>query len=167
MPTIPPACGGTLTWQFRCEKLGNLRLGFVVMDNRTPQQRSETMRQVRTKDTGIELKVRGLLHSHGYRYRLHVKLLPGSPDIVFTARKKVIFVHGCFWHWHGCNLGRAPRTRLEYWKPKLTRNRIRDANNRKALENLGWKTMTVWQCEILDEKELVRRLTRFLGPQRC
>jgi DNA mismatch endonuclease, patch repair protein len=120
------------------------------------------MQAVKTKDTGPEIAVRRLLHRLGYRYRLHRKDLPGRPDIVFPGRKKAIFVHGCFWHAHDCAKGRAPKSRLEYWGPKLARNVARDAENVAALRTLGWTILTVWQCELHETKALERRLRTFL-----
>src|ERR1035438_3891223 len=109
-----------------------------MADTRTPEQRRRIMQSVGTRDTGPELKVRRLLFSLGYRYRLNAKKLPGRPDIVFPGRMKAIFVHGCFWHGHGCRKGRAPKSRIEYWKPKLKNNRRRDLAQSRALKTLGW-----------------------------
>lgn len=120
------------------------------------------MASVNTADTGPEWIVRRLLHANGYRYRLHVKELPGKPDIVFPSRRKAVFVHGCFWHGHGCSKGRAPKSRQEYWGPKLEANRARDARNEAELEALGWQTITVWQCETKDSDTLLKRVTEFL-----
>lgn len=123
------------------------------------------MRSVRTSNTGPEWVVRRLLHSHGYRYRLHRKSLPGKPDIVFPSRRKAIFVHGCFWHGHGCAKGRPPKSRLDYWSPKLEANFARDARNLEELRALGWETLTVWQCETKDPQPLLERLRDFLGDR--
>ena len=120
------------------------------------------MQSVGSKNTGPELIVRRLLHSMGYRYRLHRKGLPGRPDIVFPGRKKAVFVHGCFWHWHGCSKGQLPKSRQDYWKPKLWRNRERDLENLDELERLGWKTLTVWQCETRELDSLTERLSKFM-----
>jgi len=107
--------------------------------------------------------VRRLVHRLGFRYRLHVKSLPGKPDLVFGPRKRLIFVHGCFWHQHVmCREGRMPASRPEYWIPKLTRNRDRDKQHIAKLRRLGWKTLTLWECEIDDEAKLERKLLRFL-----
>lgn len=122
------------------------------------------MKSVGTKNTGPELIVRRLLHRLGYRYRLHPKHLPGRPDIAFIGHKKAIFVHGCFWHGHECQKGRAPKSKLDYWGPKLIANRERDARKEAELRSLGWEVVTVWQCELTDEEELETRLTAFLGP---
>lgn len=129
-------------------------------------QRSKTMRAVKSKDTLPELKVRKLLYSMGYRYRLHRKDLPGKPDIVFVAKHKLIFVHGCFWHGHNCKRGsRQPITNKEYWKNKITRNIERFAQQLLLLEAAEWSVMTVWECELKNMDELKRRLQLFIdGP---
>lgn len=120
------------------------------------------MQAVKSKDTKPEMVVRRLLHSMGYRYRLHRKGLPGKPDIVFPGRKKAIFVHGCFWHWHGCKKGQLPKSRLAYWKPKLTKNVERDKAKTEQLESLGWRVLVVWQCETADVDALASTLRRFM-----
>jgi DNA mismatch endonuclease (patch repair protein) len=134
------------------------------MDRLTPQARSANMRAVRRQNTAPEMAVRRLLHAAGYRYRLHVKKLPGSPDIVFTGRRKVIFVHGCFWHGHDCRGGRRPQSNQSYWLPKIARNQQRDATALDALLQSGWQTLFVWECEIPNRISLVARITKFLGP---
>lgn len=121
------------------------------------------MQSVATKDTGPELAVRRLLHGLGYRYRLHIRDLPGTPDIVFAGRKKVVFVHGCFWHGHSCAQGRGPKSRKEYWSSKLAQNTARDARNVASLEAMGWSVLTVWQCELRDPDALTKKLLTFLG----
>lgn len=136
-----------------------------MADTRTPEQRRRIMQSVGTRDTGPELKVRRALFSAGYRYRLHRRDLPGSPDIVFPARKKAILVHGCFWHSHGCSKGKAPKSRVEYWRPKLEANKARDMRNLRDLQALGWAVLVVWQCEVADPETLFQRLTAFVdGP---
>lgn len=128
-------------------------------------ERSALMARIRARDTRPEMFVRRLLHGHGYRFRLHAKDLPGQPDIVFRGRKKTIFVHGCFWHHHeGCKKAFMPKTRVDYWKPKLEMNRKRDVASASALEEMGWKVMVVWECEISteDPSELLERLVSFL-----
>ncbi|TPL56898.1 DNA mismatch endonuclease Vsr [Mesorhizobium sp. B2-4-4] len=127
--------------------------------------RSWNMSQVGQKDTAPELLVRRIVHHMGYRYRLHAKDLPGKPDLVFRKRKKIIFVHGCFWHGHSeqsCKRGKPPKSRLEYWEPKLARNVERDKRNQAALGSLGWKTMVVWQCELRDRDLVSAKLKSFL-----
>jgi DNA mismatch endonuclease (patch repair protein) len=124
------------------------------------------MSRIRKVDTRPELVVRTLLTRLGYRYRLHVRSLPGTPDLVFARRKKVIFVHGCFWHQHDCTLGnKQPVTRKEYWLPKLRRNRIRDRASQSALQREGWKILVIWECETSDQSRLAAKLGRFLGPE--
>jgi DNA mismatch endonuclease (patch repair protein) len=108
------------------------------------------MARIGGRNTAPELIVRRLLHGMGYRFRLHRKDLPGTPDIVLPGRRVAIFVHGCFWHAHGCKIGRAPKSRLDYWLPKLQENQRRDAVKQAALEGLGWRVLTVWQCETRD-----------------
>ena len=120
------------------------------------------MSQVGSKDTKPEMVVRRALHRLGYRYRLHRRDLPGSPDLVFPSRRKVIFVHGCFWHGHGCRWGRLPRSRSEYWKLKVETNRERDIRNLAALAERGWKAITVWQCELKQPRETLDRIVAFL-----
>jgi DNA mismatch endonuclease (patch repair protein) len=137
-----------------------------MVDNRSPESRSALMSRVKGKDTLPELVVRRLLHRLGYRFRLHRKALPGTPDIVFPSRKKVIFVHGCFWHAHGCPKGRPPKSRSEFWAAKFDRNRKRDQENQAALSNEGWVSETIWQCEIADLPGLERRLVAFLSDQK-
>lgn len=137
------------------------------MDTLTPQQRSERMGRVRNKDTKPEMCVRRLVYALGYRYRLHASELPGRPDLVFKSRHKVIFVHGCFWHRHeGCSLCRMPKSRLRFWKPKLTANRRRDLVNQDKLANLGWDFMIAWECELRDMDALALRIKSFLGDCR-
>src|SRR5271167_502830 len=119
------------------------------MDRLSAERRSFNMSRIRSVDSKPELLLRRSLHAAGYRYRLHVSSLPGRPDIVLPKRRKVIFVHGCFWHQHtGCKDGRTPRSRLEYWEPKLKRNRERDAAAIDELQSQGWRVMVVWECEV-------------------
>jgi DNA mismatch endonuclease (patch repair protein) len=126
--------------------------------------RSAIMRAVKSKDTKPEMIVRRAVHRLGYRYRLHREELPGKPDLVFAGRRKVIFVHGCWWHGHDCRRGaREPRTNREYWRPKIERNRARDEANLLALKALGWEALFVWECEIGDVEKLSTRLAAFLG----
>jgi DNA mismatch endonuclease, patch repair protein len=125
------------------------------------------MARIRGKDTGAEMIVRRLVHSLGYRYRLHAKDLPGRPDLVFRGRHKVIFVHGCFWHQHQdatCKVTRRPKTNQDFWRPKFERNRARDARQLRALDSIGIDALVVWECETRQPRELASRLTAFLGP---
>jgi DNA mismatch endonuclease (patch repair protein) len=132
------------------------------MDILTPAERSARMALIRSKDTRFELRVRSALHKRGYRYRKHDRSLPGKPDLVFASRRKVIFLHGCFWHGHKCRLGRMPKTRPEYWKPKIAGNRMRDKRNQNQLQKVGWGSLTVWECELDKFDKLIARIERFL-----
>lgn len=110
-----------------------------------------------------EMKVRKLVHGLGYRFRLHRKDLPGKPDLAFPSRRKIIFVHGCFWHSHGsCKIAHRPKSNLDYWTPKLERNRSRDIGNLEKLSALGWKVLVVWECQTSNELRLRAQLSRFL-----
>jgi DNA mismatch endonuclease (patch repair protein) len=123
------------------------------------------MARVRSRDTKPELMVRRMLHAMGYRYRLHAKDLPGKPDIVFRGRRKAILVQGCFWHRHAdqdCPLARMPKSRLEFWGPKLEANRQRDIANVERLEALGWEVLLVWECELRDREQVGNALRRFI-----
>jgi DNA mismatch endonuclease (patch repair protein) len=136
-----------------------------VTDHVSKARRSLIMRAVPTKDTTPERAVRSLLTRNGYRYRLHRKDLPGTPDIVFMGRRKAIFVNGCFWHGHaGCTKGRPPRSRPEYWIPKIARNIENDQRNLVELAKLGWRVLTVWQCELRQSLLLEKKLIKFLKP---
>ncbi|HEX3700217.1 MAG TPA: DNA mismatch endonuclease Vsr [Phenylobacterium sp.] len=128
-----------------------------------PEKRSAVMRRVKGRDTTPELIVRRALTGLGARYRLHRKDLPGSPDIVLPGRRLALFVHGCFWHGHDCARGaRVPKANRDYWVGKVGRNRIRDQASRAALEALGWRVETLWECELKDAAELRARLAEFL-----
>jgi DNA mismatch endonuclease (patch repair protein) len=121
------------------------------------------MARVRSKNSRPEMLVRKLVFALGYRYRLHAKDLPGHPDLVFRTRRKVIFVHGCFWHRHGnCALARMPKSRRDFWQPKLEGNKQRDKRTRKALNKDGWKVLTIWECQIKKIERLESTLRRFL-----
>ena len=133
-----------------------------MADNRTPESRSALMARIGGKNTAPELIVRRLLHGLGYRFRLHSKSLPGTPDIVFSGRRKAIFVHGCFWHAHGCRIGRPPKSRLDYWLPKLEANRRRDEAKSVELRAMGWSALTVWQCQTKTLDALTDDLLGFL-----
>jgi DNA mismatch endonuclease, patch repair protein len=120
-----------------------------LMDIMPPERRSQIMSHIRGKNTTPELIVRKLVYSLGYRYRLHYAKLPGKPDLVFPGRKKVIFVHGCFWHHHeGCKKSKLPSSNVEFWQDKIIANVHRDNKTHEALSQLGWKYMVIWQCEI-------------------
>ena len=126
--------------------------------------RSQMMAAVRSKDTQPEMLVRRLVHSMGYRYRLHDARLPGKPDLVFVGRRRVIFVHGCFWHQHGgCKGSHLPKSNKKYWLPKLKRNQVRDEEHLKALRTNGWRSLVLWECELRNCAALRRKISRFLG----
>ena len=136
------------------------------MDTLTPAQRSERMSRVRSKDTKPEMLVRSLVHKMGYRYRLHARDLPGKPDLVFPSRGKIIFIHGCFWHRHGtCKYTRWPKSKLDFWKPKLEANRRRDQAVRRSLRRTGWKLIVVWECQLANAAKLGTRLRKFLEEE--
>lgn len=121
------------------------------------------MSRVRSKDTKPEMRVRRLVHSMGYRYRLHYGKLPGKPDMVFPERKKVIFVHGCFWHRHeGCPRCRMPKSRRDFWAPKLEKNKLRDIQNQARLREMGWDVLVIWECETEEAAGLPGRIMYFL-----
>jgi DNA mismatch endonuclease (patch repair protein) len=133
-----------------------------MADNRTPQQRRENMQAVHGKNTAPELFVRSMLHRLGYRFRLHRKDLPGTPDIVFPRRRSVIFVHGCFWHGHNCPRGNPPSSNADFWLRKIASNRERDGRTQKRLRKDGWKVLTVWECETRNQCQLEQRVSQFL-----
>lgn len=137
-----------------------------MTDMFAPEKRSEIMKKVRGKDTELEMKVRRLVHGMGYRYRLHVGKLPGRPDLVFPALRKVVFIHGCFWHRHSCRAGNStPTSRANYWLRKFERNQKRDAGNIKDLKRTGWRVLVIWECMTKDPKKLRTKLMRYLGPR--
>ena len=131
----------------------------------TKEQLSARMRRIRKVDTKPEMVVRKLVHGMGYRYRLHRRDLPGTPDLVFPRMRKVIFVNGCFWHQHDCPLGaKQPSTNRDYWLPKLARNVERDRRSRAQLTELGWKVLAIWECETRAAKNLTSIIKTFLSP---
>lgn len=134
------------------------------MDIWSKEKRSEVMSNIRSKNTSPEIRVRKMLFSQGYRYRLHVKNLPGKPDIVLRKYNAVIFVHGCFWHLHSeCRDGTIPKTRTGYWKDKLLRNKERDKEHKRELQKQGWRVLQLWECEIENKpKEVLERLNNFI-----
>jgi DNA mismatch endonuclease (patch repair protein) len=133
------------------------------MDTLNSAERSKRMGLVRGKDTKPEMLVRRMVHAMGFRYRLHVKTLPGSPDMVFPGRGKIIFIHGCFWHRHGpCKNTRLPKSRLDFWLPKLEGNRARDAANRRLLRRLGWEVLVIWECQLKNLVRTAEKINMFL-----
>jgi DNA mismatch endonuclease (patch repair protein) len=153
---LPYPCHGTVAE-------GNI-IGNMT-DTLSRKGRSERMALIRGADTGPEMVVRRMVHSMGFRYRLHVKKLPGKPDLVFPGLSKVILVHGCFWHRHKkatCRLARMPKSRLEFWQSKLEGNRLRDLAIKRSLRKMGWAVLEVWECEMQNLDALKRRLRYFL-----
>jgi len=139
-----------------------------LVDTLTPEERSAHMRKIRGKDTKPEMVVRRMVHGLGYRYRLHKKGLPGSPDLAFSSRRKAIFVHGCFWHAHpdpGCPIAKTPKSRVDFWEAKFARNRERDQRKKAELEELGYDVLVVWECELRRNppEAIKERLDGFLG----
>lgn len=133
------------------------------MHSLTKSERSQLMRRVKRQDTAPEMVVRRIAHRLGLRYRLHRTDLPGSPDIVFGPRRKLIFVHGCFWHRHpGCSRASIPKTRTEFWTAKFDRNVARDAKAERLLRDMGWDVITIWECETRDKPALQRKLTHLI-----
>jgi DNA mismatch endonuclease (patch repair protein) len=141
------------------------RVGFGsdMVDTISPGRRSENMRRIRSKGMKPEMQVRRLAQALGYRFRLHVPGLPGKPDLVFSRLRKIIEVHGCFWHQHqGCIDSHIPKSRVDYWRPKLERNQQRDKENIRKLRRLGWRVLLVWECQSGDLTRLRRRVQKFL-----
>ena len=135
------------------------------MDNLSIEQRSNLMSRVRSKDSVAEMTVRQTVHRLGFRYRLHIRSLPGCPDLVFPSRKKIIFVHGCFWHGHNCRAGQnRPSSKRSYWEDKLNRNAARDRSNAARLRRAGWKVLSIWECQVR-KGNLARRLKTFLEAE--
>jgi DNA mismatch endonuclease (patch repair protein) len=133
------------------------------MDVFSAEKRSALMSRIRGRDTKPELIVRRLVHALGYRFRLHRRDLPGAPDLTFPGRKKVVFIHGCFWHQHqGCRFAYKPKSNVEFWKQKLTGNTRRDARVVQELREQGWSPLVIWECEISDLQNLTNRLTSHL-----
>ena len=132
----------------------------IMTDRLTKERRSWNMSRIRGRDTTPELRVRSLLHSLGYRFRLHVASLPGKPDIVLPKWKRIVLVHGCFWHRHsGCKFAYTPKSRLSFWTNKFTENVKRDLRTERQLRELGWRVVTVWECQICHPERLAKRLT--------
>jgi len=134
-----------------------------VSDTLSVLERSRLMSRIHSKDTQPEMIVRRIAHKDGYRYRLHVGDLPGKPDLVFPSRRKVIFVHGCFWHGHdGCALAHQPQSNQEFWLAKLKGNKLRDSSALEQLAILGWKALVIWECELKDADAVQRKIRSFL-----
>lgn len=125
-----------------------------MTDKVSPEIRSRIMASIKSKDTKPEMIVRKMLHALGFRYRLHVKNLPGCPDIVFPKYKAVIMVNGCFWHGHDCQTHNKSKSRVEYWEEKIFKNRVRDEQNKKRLHELGWRVAVIWECAIFGKTKI-------------
>ncbi|SRR5579883_3370942 len=135
-----------------------------MSDHLNPERRSLNMAAVKSKNTAPEMQVRKMVHAMGYRYRLHDPRLPGKPDLVFSSLRKVLFVHGCFWHSHnGCKRATIPKTHAAFWKPKLLGNAARDQCNRSQLKTMGWRVLTIWQCELKNTRKLAEKIDAFLA----
>lgn len=135
-----------------------------ITDKVTPKIRSRIMSHIRSESTAPEVVLRRLVYGMGYRYRLHRSDLPGNPDLVFQGLKKIIFVHGCFWHQHTeCKDGHLPKTNLQYWIPKLERNIQRDKKVVEELTEIGWDVMVIWECQLADRERLAIKLKKFLS----
>ncbi len=140
--------------------------GDNLTDTLSQTERSERMSRIRGKNSVAEMRLRSLIHGMGFRYRLHVKTLPGTPDLVFPSRKAVIFMHGCFWHRHqDCRLARMPKSRVAFWREKLEANKRRDEENVKRLNELGWRVLVIWECQMKEKdlNEVSNVVRRFLA----
>lgn len=141
-----------------------------LVDTLSPEERSKRMARVRGRDTRPELLIRSLVHRMGYRFRLHRKSLPGKPDLVFPGRKKVIFVHGCFWHRHSdpnCPFTRTPKSKRGFWNAKFRENQARDQRNCADLEQMGWGVLVVWECQLKNLEQVSLGIRNFLDEARC
>lgn len=135
-----------------------------MADNLTAEQRKRNMTAIKSRHTKPELIVRSIVHRLGFRFRLHDAKLPGKPDIVLTRHKKIILVHGCFWHMHDCKRGNVtPKTNVDYWQTKRFRNVVRDKENLFAYKKKGWKTLIIWECEIKEPAKMEKRIKKFLN----
>lgn len=134
-----------------------------MVDRISPEARSRNMSKIRNADTGPEMAVRRMIHSMGHRYCLHRRDLPGCPDLIFPSKRKIIFVHGCFWHRHpDCKYAYRPKSRTEFWMNKLESNRLRDERNLEELGKTGWECLVIWECEITDTESLREKISAFL-----
>lgn len=131
-----------------------------MTDRLSPEARSRLMSRIRSRDTGPERAVRSILHGLGFRFRLHRRDLPGTPDIVLPGRGMVVFVHGCFWHGHRCKVGKMPKSRIDYWGPKIEATKARDKRKSAKLRRLGWSVVTVYECELKLPERLAGRLLK-------
>jgi DNA mismatch endonuclease, patch repair protein len=156
-----PGCDAPFP-QFLNRTIGDKKMPDIL----SKRERSERMRLIRSVHTKPEIAIRKILSLMGFRYRLHSRVLPGRPDIVFCTSARAIFVHGCFWHRHKrCRLARLPKSKLDYWSPKLEANSKRDVKNQRALRKLGWRYLVIWECELGNPRRLENRIRKFL--KRC
>lgn len=132
------------------------------MDRLTPERRSRLMSRIGSANTKPELGVRSILHRMGYRFRIHGKGLPGTPDVVLPRWRAVVLVHGCFWHGHACKRRGMPKSRVDYWAQKIHSNRLRDRRTRRQLQRLGWTVIVVWECELKQPERLILKLKQAL-----
>lgn len=136
-----------------------------MVDNLSPEDRSRCMSRIRSRDMKPEMMVRSMVHGLGYRFRLHRRGMPGRPDLVLPRHRAVIFVHGCFWHWHpdpACPIAGLPKSNNAYWKPKLARTRVRDQENMVSLEAEGWRVLTIWECQLRRLDDVLSQIRQFL-----
>lgn len=162
-PAALPTCGSCVHHRMMDDPDPARKAQRLAFED-VPEARRRTMRAIRGKDTKPEMLLRRLLHRAGYRYRLHYKALPGRPDLAFLSRRKAIEVRGCWWHRHtGCRHCTTPRTRTDYWLPKFARNLERDAANERALLELGWELLVIWECELSDGPASLKKAQSFLG----
>ena len=135
-----------------------------MADVHTREQRSFNMSRIRCKDTKPEMVVRSMVHRMGFRYRLHQKNLPGKPDIVLTRHRKIIMVHGCFWHMHNCRYGRViPKTNVKFWQEKREATVVRDKSNLRQLRKEGWKVLVIWECQTRNPEKVINKIANFLN----
>ena len=137
-----------------------------MVDNLSPEDRSRCMSRIRSSGMKPELAVRSMVHRLGYRFRLHRRDLPGAPDLVLPRHQAVIFVNGCFWHWHPdphCPIACLPKSNIEYWEPKLARTRMRDKEHTTSLESDGWRVLTVWECQLRSPDDALELVHGFLA----
>ena len=136
-----------------------------MTDNLSRADRAKCMSRIRSRDTKPELIVRSMLHSEGFRYRLHRRGMPGCPDIILARYRVAVFIHGCFWHWHpdpNCPIASLPKSNVDYWLPKLTRTRNRDLENISQLEKEGWRVSVIWECQLADREKVLRDFRKLL-----
>lgn len=158
-----------MAYSWRLRRVAAMFIIIIIgyMDSLSPEKRKWVMSQVKGKNTTPEKSVRSLLHRLGFRFRLHKRNLPGTPDIILPKYHSVIFVHGCFWHRHNCPNGqRLPKTNVDFWKNKLDNNAERDLRKLSELRTLGWKVLVVWECEVKDSHRLRNIILSFLRPEK-